>query len=265
MNPSKFALTGIACLLSTAATCMAQVSTPVIGVARLGDGSLRMVYGVPDNLIVDSQNLGRVQTASFSDTAALVYKDGSIDLVDRKFHPVGGYSVEDPNALLNVDGDADTAIAWLPGSATILYWNNGAFHSTVVKGLEGSFEVTSLRRSGPQAELLISDPNGPVFEGTVSIETGELTSLIPLNGIHAPAFWARDRILFQDVDGLAVQQPNGAVEVLPGISGNLSFARISSEWVLVTSATAKRSWVVNVSGAHVRMSELPATTAEGVR
>lgn len=273
MNRSNFALTaparfGIACLLSTAAACLGQVSTPVMGVARLGDGSLRILYGVPDNVMVDSESLGRFDAASFSDKAGLVSKHGSIQLIDRQFRSLGEYDTADLNVVLNIDGGAATAIAWLPGSEVLLHWDGSAFHGTRVTGLQEPFKVTSLRRNGSKADLLLSDANEGVFQASISIKTGELSSLAPLEGIHGPAFWAGDRILFADTNGLAVQDSNGLVQALGVTGGDLSFAHISSEWVLATSARAQHSWVVNVSTGRVRMSEVPAippTTQEAVR
>ena len=273
MKRLNFALTaparfGIACLLSTAAACLGQVSTPVMGVARLGDGSLRILYGVQDNVIVDSQSLGLVEAASFSDRAALVSKHGSIELIDRQFHAIGEYDSADPNVLLNVDGGVDTAIAWLPSSKLLLYWDGTAFQATRVNGLQEPLTVTSVRRKASNADLLLSNANGSIFQASVSLKTGDVTSLAPLQGIDAPAFWAGERILFASPKGLAVQERNGAVEPLAATGGNLSFSHISSEWVLVTSATTQRSWAVNVSTSHVRVSEvpaIPAATQEAVR
>jgi hypothetical protein len=272
MNRSIFAFTpmcfGVACLLSTAAICLPQVSAPLIGVARLGDGTLRILYGVPDNIIVDSHSLGRYASASFSDQAGLVYTGGSIELLNRQFQLLGEYNTTDANALLNTDSGAETALAWLPGSGELLHWDGTAFQATPIRGLADAFKVTSLRRNGSNAELLVSDPNGAVLEGSVSIETGELTSLTPVQGVRAPAFWASNRILFPDTNGLAVQQPDGSVDVIGAPVENPSFARISSHWVFVTSATAQRSWAVDVSAPHVRISEIPAvpaTAQEGVR
>ena len=273
MNRSKSRLIwpvsfGIACLLQYATTCLGQVSTPVIGVARLGDGSLRILYGVPDNVIVDSQSLDRVEAASFSDAAGLVLKSGRIELLDRQFHVLGEYDTADANALLNIDGGAETAIAWLPGSETLLHLEGSAFQPLRVQGLEHTFKITSLRRNGSTADLLLSNANGNAFQGSVSLKTGELTSLAALQGINGTAFWAGKRILFADSNGLAVQEHNGAVERLETGADNLAFTHMSSQWVLVTSATTQRSWAVNLGGAHVRVSEIPAvpaTVQEGVR
>jgi hypothetical protein len=256
-------LLGMAVLLCTAAFCMRQVTTPVIGVARLLDGSLRVIYGLPDNVMIDPHSRGKFDAASFSDEAGLVAKDGSIQLVTTDFRTVAEYQTKEMNPLLNVDGSEQSAVAWLPASQSLLHWNGSAFVLKTVNGLDRGLEATSVRTSNSRtAELLLKDANGAVFHATISLQNGELLFLIVRPGLHAPAFWQGSTILFQDVDGLAAAQQDGSVQSLAANGTGFSFAHISSTWTVVASETPQRMWAVHVAAGAMHISEMPAIPAK---
>lgn len=273
MKRPNFALTaGVACssalIVLTAAYSTAQVKPPAIGIARLSDGSLRTLYGLPANVVVDSRSLGSFDAASFSDQAGLVAKGGRIQLVNTIFTAMGEYDSDEPQPLLNVDGDATSAVAWLPSSHSILHWNGESFVIQAVSGLDESLKATSVRVAGREiAQLLMTNPQGAVMEASVALESGNVTSVKWLPGIQGEAFWQGPNLLLKDEDGLAVMGANGVVRTVGTVTADgIDFQHISSSWVLVTSRSDSRMWAVHVSGQEIGMSEVPAPrmVAQGV-
>jgi hypothetical protein len=247
----------------TAALSTAQMKAPPIGIARLADGNVRTLVGLPDNVLVDGRSLGSFDAASFSDQAGLLAKGGRIQLVNTAFSVIGEYESGEARPLLNVDAGANTAIAWLPGSQSILRWNGESFVVKPVNGVDSSLQATAVRvASGNRAQLLLTDAQDAVFEATVALETGNLASLQSLPGITGAAFWQGSNILFRETNGLAVMRANGEIRLVGPIGpGTLSFERISSRWLLVTAPSDTRMWAVHVSGEDVAMSEVPAPAA----
>lgn len=273
MKRPNFALTaGVVCsavlIVLTAAYSTAQVKPPAIGIARLSDGTVRSLYGLPANVVVDSRSLGSFDAASFSDQAGLVAKGGRIQLVNTIFTALGEYDSDEAQPLLNVDGDASSAIAWLPSSHSILYWNGQGFIAKAVSGLDTSLKTTSVRvaRRGT-AQLLMTNPQGAVMEASVALESGDVSSVQWLPGIQGEAFWEGSNLFFEDNGGLAVMGSNGATRTVGTVTADgVDFQHISSNWVLVTSRSDSRMWAVHVSGQEIGMSEVPAPrmVAQGV-
>ncbi len=259
-NGLLFAIGCSALSLFVAAQAWGQIKAPVIGVARLADGSVRTVYGLPDDLIFDSKSLGSFDAASFSDKAGLVSENGRIDLVRTDLSVIAGYSTGETKPLLNVDGDATSAIAWLPSSRSLLHWNGNSFVLTSVTGLDETLSIDSVRvKSANTAELLVSDARGVVLSASVSLQSGNLLSLAVIPGAHGRAFWQQSIVLLADESGLHVLSPSGMVETTPIGGGPMTFEHISSNWLLIRSAD-RRTWALQTLGNKVHVSEAPEVT-----
>lgn len=255
-------LVAILIAFGIAAVTPAQVKPPTLGIARLGDGSVRTLYGLPDNVIVDSHSIGSYDAASFSDQAGLVANSGRIQLVSTSFVALGEYESTEPHPLLNVDGAANSAIAWLPSSQSLLHWTGSAFAERVVNGIDHSFAVTAVRVASREiAQLLLTDSHSSVFEATISLETGDVVSLKSLAGVTGPALWQGSNILFQDSSSVRVASLDGAVRSIASSGAPFSFEHISSNWTLVTSTTNHSMWVLHSSTGQLRLSEVPAVPA----
>lgn len=259
MKRWNFVLSGAALLLLISVFSKAQLKPPPIGIARLSDASVRTLYGLPENLIVDSRSFGSFDAASFSDQAGLLATHGRIQLVNTNFAVLGECETGEPQPLLNVDGSVASAIAWLPASQSLLFWNGTAFVRKEVTGIDRSLQATSVRvQNADTAQLLLTDTNGAVFEASVSLESGNLLSLNSLPGIHGTAFWQGPVILFQDANGLEVTTSNGAMQTIAIPAQDLTFDHVSSTWTLLTSHSASRTWALHVSGNDIHLSEVPA-------
>ncbi len=265
MKHPKFAA-ATALLLFTAAFSAAQVKSPPIGIARLADASVRTLYGLSDNVIVDTRSAGSFDAASFSDQAGLVASHGRIQLVKTNFALLGEYDSAEPRPLLNVDGGASSAIAWLPGSESLLHWNGESFVLTAVHGLDRSARVTSVRVQGKNiAQLLLAGSSESVSEASVSMESGNLVSLKTVPGVHGAAFfWQGAAILFRDSNGLEAMARDGAIRTIAAIVADVAFDHISSNWVLVTSPSDGRTWALHVEDENIHLCEVPAVVTREV-
>lgn len=268
MRRSEFVFTTrvlipIAVALFAGGWILAQVSAPPIGVARLTDATVRTLYGLPANVVVDSHVSGEFDAASFSDQTGLVAKNGRIQLVKPNFTVIGEYAGTEPRPLLNVDGAAASALAWLPSTHSLLKWTGAAFDAKVVNGLDPGLRVTSLRlQSADLAQFLLTDTYGAAFEANVSTANGDLTSLKALPGVRGSAFWQNGFVLYQDSDGIHVIAPNGNTRTVMFGAGEVSFDHISTKWVLLTSTSDNHTWAMNVSESNLHLSEVPTLAAK---
>ena len=100
----------------------------------------------------------RANSVSFSDSGGLVSRAGKIDLVDANAKVIASFASDEAAPVLNMDGALTTAIAWLPSSHSILYWNGKDF-AHAEANLAG--EVTGIQVTEPdKARLLIRQTNG---------------------------------------------------------------------------------------------------------
>ena len=145
------------------------MSAPRAGWARFLDG-VHAVKGLPANLLVSDALVTRANSVSFSDSGGLVSRTGKIDLVDANAQLIASFASDEAAPVLNMDGALTTAIAWLPSSHSILYWNGKDF-AHAEANLAG--EVTGIQVTEPdKARLLIRQTNGSVAAVVVSLKTG---------------------------------------------------------------------------------------------
>ena len=109
------------------AVLAAQVSAPRVGFARFSGGSVHAVSGLPANLLVADVSVARAERVSFSDSGGLLARAGEIDLVDVNAQVIASFVSGEAAPVLNIDGALTTAIAWLPASHSILYWDGKGF------------------------------------------------------------------------------------------------------------------------------------------
>jgi hypothetical protein len=240
----------------TALVLMAQVNAPTIGIARLADGNVRALSGLPENLVLTPHSFGVFDAASFSDSAGLVAKNGLIQLVTPSFQVLGEYASAEQHPVLNVDSGAMSAIAWLPSSHSIVYWNGTQFVTALVESVGQTFQATAIRLTGNTAQMLLTGTDNAVFAANISLSSGELVSISALPGIRGPAFWQGTDVLFVSENQLRVAAANGTIRSLAAMDSSASFARASSAWTVVTPA-AGRTLAVHFGKGDINISELP--------
>ena len=233
----------------------AGVRTPHIGSVRCVDGSVRQVYGLPSSFILSQPLVKAVDSASFSDAGGVIAAEGHMTLLDSAGSPVADFAVRDKAALVNIDTDGSAAIGWLPGTHSVVYWDGKLFKQTILKnGPEG--RVTSIRRRGEMAELLVLD--GPALSQiTVSLHSGDTVSEAFLAGVDAPAFQMDDFIVFLSTEGLEVDGPDGARRTLAVPTSDLVVERMASEWLHLTSPSSGQHWALHITGKLLEVSQLP--------
>jgi hypothetical protein len=241
----------------------AQVDTPKVGFARYADKSVRAIFGIHADFVVERQERGSADALSFSDSGGLIARNGMIQLRNSDYSLVAEYNSGEAAPLVNVDGDPTTAIAWLPDRRALLHWNGKTF-DLVETNANGLFSrVTSVWvQNARTAKLLISEQGGAVSEATVSLVTGDIIALQLLGGVQAPAFHHQSFVLFPDKHGLVVAS-GASIRTIPLTAGilaikDLAIERVSSDWLHISSAGIPQNWILHLTGGVLEISELPA-------
>lgn len=235
----------------------AQLSSPKIGVARYLDNSLHVVLGLSGNFVVSRDAIGSADAASFSNSGGLIAKNGRIELLGPELRVIASQDSGDSAPLLNMDGGPSSAIAWLPGEHALLHWNGKSFVMIAVNS-HLLARVTSVRVvDSKTARLLVAENGGTVAAAMVSLENGNLLSYTLLPGVRAPAYEQHSFVLFSDEQGLEVLSPNGMVQTFSVRASRLSFERLSSDWLHVTSASTKQNWILHLANSAAELAELP--------
>lgn len=240
------------------AACLhAQVNAPKVGIVRYSDHSVHAVFGVADDFVISPHVIASADAISFSDSGGLIANNGHIQLIGPSSTVIAEYDSGESAPVLNIDGALTTAIAWLPAQRALLRWNGKSFILTTLIG-ELLGPVTSVRVENKTAKLLQTETGGVVSEATVSLETGYLTSLDVLPGVVGPAFQQHSFVLFHDQRGLEIASGNATPRALPLTAPDLTFERMSSDWLHLASAATKQNWIVHLNSTTLELSELPA-------
>src|SRR4051794_13033744 len=158
----------------------AQISTPSVGYVRYASNEVRGIYGLEGNYVVGGSALASAGAVSFSDDGGLLLQSGSLSLVDSNLTGLATIKVDGLGAIIRMDGNAQTAIAWLPASRTLVHWNGESFVKTGISALPLESEVISVRKlDGNTASLLVSRTDTTVVHYLISLRTGGLKNPNP--------------------------------------------------------------------------------------
>jgi hypothetical protein len=246
---------------------VAQVGAPNVGFARFA-GRVFAVHGIPANLLVATAPSTSAGALSFSDAGGLLAQNGTILLVGPAGTSLADYAAAEPAPVLNIDGPLTSAIAWLPSKHALLHWNGTAFVLRQVTGSPFAGDVTSLRLVSPDKTLLlVTHVDASVSAATVSLDTGEITSIDPLSSAHGRAFIQGSLFLSEEKFGLVVESVAGARRTIvltkdPLPEDDLTLERMSTDWLHISSASTGKHWALYMHGDDLRLSELPIPPAQ---
>lgn len=250
------------CMALSEIVSVAQLGVPQPGVARFADRSLRIVRGIPANLIVGRTPVGTAAAASFSDSGGMIAENGKIKLLNARAAVIAEYECADPAPILNVDGPLSTALAWLPTQRTILSWSGTSFSTTSLQAAVLDGQVSAIRRITPEiAELLLVHPDGTVSELTVSLKTGNIFSEDYLPSTHGRTFFQHGWLVSLTPNGLSVDGTSHQEFQLSNkrlAAEDLTIERMSTDWLHISSASTGQDWALYLSVRDMSLSWLPA-------
>ena len=258
MNKQTFVFTAL--LLCASAALQAGIDAPQVGFTRHTDGTVHSLYGMHANFIYGRQTFSLAQAASFSDQAGLLSVRGQLELLSSSGEVTATIKVNEAKPVLNVDGDATTAIAWLPTQQALALMSGDSFTLLPVGGAF-SGNVTSLLRQGSAAQLFVTAPDASVSRIDIDLGSGAVTAVQPMPAATGSVFKQQSFLLFHDDAGLEVLAPDSSMRTLPLAASDLTFERLSSAWVHLHSAALNQDWALHLDSSSLELSELPAPPA----
>ena len=254
---NRHTLVSIALLLSGAASVRAGINAPQVGITRHSDGTVHSLYGLHANFIYGRQMFSLAQAASFSDQAGLLSVRGQIELISPSGVVLATIKANEPSPVLNVDGDVNSAIAWLPSQKALLFKTDSSFDLVAV-GDAFSGTVTSLSRRGSSARLFVNAADSSVSQIDIDLNSGNITNLQPIPSASGPVFAQQSFLIFHDDAGLEIMAPDNSIRTLPLAATDLTVERLSSAWLHLHSESLGRDWALHLDSTAVELSELPA-------
>jgi hypothetical protein len=245
--------------LTFAIAACAQLSAPGIGNVRYSDGSVRAVYGIDANLVIGPELLS-ASAASFSAAGGLIANDQKIILLSPGGIPVAEYPAAERNPLLDIGATPETAIAYLPSSQSLVWWNGQTFQQTSLAGALPGVPV-SIQSDGTLAVLYLCLSDENIARASVSLANGEIRSWEPVPGARGFAFAQAGFLLSNSGGLLVVESPSGNVETLKIPASGLVIERMSAAWLHLFSPATAGNWVLHLSTSVCRLSLLPAAPA----
>jgi hypothetical protein len=241
-----------------------QLSAPRVGVVRYADGGVYLLYGLPGSYVIGPRVLDGADSASFSERGGLVARKGSLALLRSDFSLVGTFETGESNPLLGMDDDLTKAIAWLPSTKRLVHWDGQAFAAVSVPDLsrEGNIGFVS-KRDNRTALLLLHSSDGFASEASVSLETGQVTSVTVIAGAHGHSFRHGPFVLFPENHDLVITTPaNGNTKRFPLAADDLSVERVSSDCLHLSSSATRRDWLLHFHNGDFDLAELPPPSVE---
>jgi len=206
---------------------------------------------------------GIADTASFSDTAALIAANGSLKLFKLDGSLVAEYHYASQAApLLGTEPAPNGAVALNDNSESLLWWNGEQFSIVPVglSSLDGRVNCLSLVKADI-ASFLITRPDGSVSHVDIGLPAGNVISSDLLPDVHGPAFQIGSRLFWSDKRGLELETPGGAQQTLPAPTGRFVAEEMSSQWAHLYFASNETHWALHIGGSEPTLSRLPSLLA----
>jgi hypothetical protein len=244
-----------------------QLSAPRVGVIRYASGGVYLLFGLPGSYVIGPRLLNGADSVSFSEQGGLVARKGLLALLRSDFSAAAVFETSESNPMLGMDGDLTTAIAWLPSAQKLTHWNGQAFVSVSVPDLlrEGDVDFVS-KRDSKTAVLLLHSPSGFVSEASVSLETGQITSVTTIAGAHGRSFRYQSFVLCLDNHELVITTPvTGNTKMFPLAAGDLRIEQVSSDCLHLQSRTTQRDWLLHFRNGDFDLAELSVPSMEAMK
>jgi hypothetical protein len=222
-----------------------QIQAPRIGFLHTSDGLVRSVAGLSASFVLGAPLPIVAVASSFSDTAGVVVRPNEVDVLNQQGAVVAKYPEGTFNGVAGITAGVDTAIVWLPGSRTMLWFDGKVFQ---VESLTSELpaNVISVRRDGVQASMLMLDDSGALSQITVSLKTGNLLTSDVLSDVIAPATYLGTAIISADQLGLPCEAT--AMNVM------------ATAW-LHAACRNETDWAIHFTHGQPKFSQLPRTRA----
>ena len=246
--------------LALAGALGAQVSVPRPGFVRNGALPIQTIYGVAGSLVAAPSNLGAAEALAFADRFGIIAVSGQLNLLGSNGLVLGHFETQENHPVLNLDSDPASAVAWLPGSHSLLWWNKNQWQQVTLDGLPEGAPVTSVARdSANSARLIFTQADASILAATISLPQASVESIDLLPGVRGPAFQFGSKLIWAEEQGLVIASTAGSVEhTLPlPAPGVFSAERMSSQWVhLYFPAAGGTHWALHL-GAKPTLSRIP--------
>lgn len=245
--------------LAVVPSLAAQLTAPEAGNVRYADGGVHTIYGFDANFVVGPA-WAKASTVAFSEKGGILALLRKIELVRPDGSVAAEYSTFEPHPLLSIGEGLNTAIAWLPSSGALVWWDGSRFRTTQLGGrLPGT--PTSLQSDGSTATFLVTASDRSVLRVSVDLASDDIASVNVVPGARGPAFSEGPFIVFRNNQGLAIEQPNGAIRTLPYPAPDLEIERMSSSWLHIHSAALNRDWALHLTRTVCALWRLPEPEA----
>jgi hypothetical protein len=262
-------LLALAVQAGSAQTRSAPLGTPLAGIVREPDHTLRSVYGVAANLITGHPlPLRDVEAASFSDEAGIVLSSGAVKLVNLDGTERASYPTAESQPVLSIAQGPETAVAWLPGEQKLIRWTRAGFIPVPVEPSRLAGPIVQMQMTAPAAlDLWLRIQTDTIQHVRVSLANGAITPLETTAGISSPVSVAGPSLLFYDSAGHEIQSSPAPTHALPlNLSTaelpGLTFENASSNWIHISSASTGRQWMLHFGAPGVSLCALPAAPAK---
>lgn len=254
MKRPGFALLAVALL---GGCLLAQISAPTPGFVRLPGLPIQVLFGVPGSFITAAGPFGTAQAASFSDTRGLLAQDGRIRLVTRGGSAIASFPYTGPPPLLDLA--PDSALAWLPASHTLLWWDGRVFTPLPISPGDLTGQISDVSVVSPDnARFLLTHPDRTVSSLLVSLANGAVLSSDVLPGVQGPAFQFGAHLLWADGKTLHIESSGAAPQTLPAPPGPFTAERMSAQWIHLFFPAAGIDCALHLDNAAPTLSRLPA-------
>jgi len=241
-------------IIVASAAAQSGIRPPQLGFAGSADSTLRPVYGVAGNFILGPPVQEKVISEAFSGSLGLLKTESALEVFGNQGQVLAAMDAVAGPALFAFSLDSLTALAYIPGSNTLVEWKAGQLVAQLVNMPFRPELGTVLAIALPnalEASLIVQREDG-IWE----VGSGSQKALV---GVTAPLLvLASGRLLYHDARGIVLRNSdNSEVHIAAQLPGKFSLQQMDSNWVQLSDLATARRFAIRVIPGREGFYELP--------
>lgn len=246
--------------LSFSTLAAQTIGPPQVGFAASPGGALRPVYGVAGNFLLGPPVASKVLSQAFSGSIGLLKTDSALAVFDPQGNILATIDTAPGPAMFAFSPDGFTALAYVPGSNSLVEWRAGKFGALPFRP-ENSDPETIVAVALPNVfeASLIVQRNGGLWEVQLPLRRARVASQQALPGITAPVLaLASGLLVFANGQSLILRKPdNSEIRIAAQLPHRFSLHQMSGDWVQLSDGESPRRFAIRISAGREAFYELP--------
>lgn len=230
---------------------------PQMGFTATSDGSVRPLYGVAGSFVLGLPVAEKALSEAFSGSFGLLKTDSTLSAFDAQGRTLASIDAASGPALFGFSSDGASALAYVPGSNTVVEWSSGKFSTVPVRPEPGRILAIAMPNMF-EASLIFQRDDG-LWQIRLPFTHQRPASEQALPGVTAPVFApASGGLIYREPQGIVLRTPQGSeTHIAAQLPAGFSMQQIDSDWIALADSNSALRFAIRITPGREGFYQLP--------